>query len=102
MPDQLKKTPPFKRDYKLLGYFYDHKKHTAGFVFKEEDLEEFVKKHKQDPPQTEVATPKNYSDEFAEKCRTMQILAFQTGHKFLEGHIINANYDRFEIWEKKQ
>lgn len=85
----------------LFGHFYDHKTNTAGFVFEEEDLEKFVKKHGYDPVEAEHgADLKNWSDEFVRLFRNEELFAFAVEH-VSKSKIIKDNYDRFEIYKKK-
>jgi len=106
--NKLKKLSKFKSEYRFLGYYYDHKHDTHGFVFEEGKLERFVRKYHQDPVELfgdlnvkQSDYPKNWADDFANKFKSIELIAFEAKHKFLENHIIHKNYDRFEVYIKR-
>ena len=96
---KIKRDQNFKKKYKRLGHFYDHKHNTVGFVYEEKQLYKFVKKHKKDPPEIEVAVlPKNCSDWFALQFSQQGVFAFWAKPKLSEKLVVLENYDRFEVY----
>ena len=95
-------TAKLTQGFVFYGYFYDHKKRTEGFVYREEDLLVFVDKYKKDPPDTDgIVLPHNWSDDFSAAFHEKTARAFRARHRFGEGHIIHDNYDRFKVYYKE-
>lgn len=98
----LEKIPSLE-GYASLGFFYDHKLHTAGFVFSGKKLEDFVSEHACDPVTiNDAPLPKNYADIFAEELDILgTYLVIPRPHRKGIHQVIADNYDLFEVYEKK-
>ena len=101
-PSTVRRLPGFKQ-YLFFGYYYEHKTHTAGFVFAEESLKEKVKKCGKDPILVEGGTPKNCADwfvrEFGKKERKLIVLSAK--HQWFASRIIRKNYSRFAVYARR-
>jgi hypothetical protein len=85
---------------RYTSYFCEHKTRTAGFVFREEELSDFVKEHGHDPAATkDQVTPENWADDLADSIERDLVRVFSVEHEVPEG-MIPENYDRFEVYAR--
>lgn len=90
-----------QQGYVPVDFFYDHRINTVGFVFKEADLEWFVKQYNRDPPDVEDACLKNYADELARKLRIGEYISVPREHHPDQYPIIQENYSRHAVYKRR-
>ena len=97
---ELEESPEFQKKIdsekiKFDGYYLDHKKEVSGAVFREKDVEKFVRKHKIDPIKEERDF-ENLSDIFARNARNYYVIDVNFEHR--NPKLIRENYRRYKVY----
>lgn len=95
--------PSFRERTVFVERLYDHKHNTNGAVFRELELEDYVKTTGTDPANKEriVGLQNLCTDLLQTTCGRGLILPVRFGDKFSEDHIISQNYIGFEVFAFK-
>lgn len=86
--------------YRLKGSFYEHRWNTTGFVFEQQQLEDFVQQYQRDPVTVEGSGLRNLADWFAEFLPEGKLFVFRNG-LFSPHPLIQRHYTHYEVWERK-
>ena len=91
-----------ENNYHSIGYYYDHFHNTSGFVFREKELEVYVKEHKVDPASIGGNGLINFADSFVVGISNLKIIVIKEDHKLSTDILIVKNYKRFQLFESNE